>query len=62
MIDFNKTFLNQDAKIYECPAEKIISLKDGSFLSINDNEASIYDKNFQLKFKLKFENILVDVL
>ena len=62
MIDFNKTFLNQDAKIYECPAEKIISLKDGSFLSINDNEASIYDKNFQLKVKLKFKNKLADVL
>ena len=62
MIDFKKTFLNQEAKIYKCPAEKIISLKDGSFLSIYQNEASIYDKNFQLKFNLKFEDTLADVL
>ena len=62
MIDFNKTFLNQEATIYECPADKIISLKDGSFLSIKGKEASIYSKNFQLKFKLNFKNELADVL
>ena len=62
MIDFKKTFLHQEAKIYECLSEKLISLKDGSFLSIYEKEASIYDKNFQLKFKLKFKNNLVDVL
>lgn len=62
MIDFNKTFLNNDAKIYQCPADKIISLKDGSFLSINKDEALIYDKNFNLKNKLKFKSKLADVL
>ena len=62
MIDFNKTFLNQEAKIYECTADKIISLKDGSFLPIKGKEASIYSKNFQLKFKLNFKNELADVL
>lgn len=62
MIDFNKTFSNDDAKLYKCPAYKIISLKDGSFLSIYYNEASIYDKNFKLKNKLKFKSQLADVL
>ena len=62
MIDFNKTFLNQEAKIYKCPADKIIPLKNGSFLSINQKEALVYDKNFQFKLKLKFKHKLADVL
>ena len=62
MIDFNQTFSNNELKIYECPGDKIISLKDGSFLSLDYREVSIYNNNFQLKCKLYFENQVVDAL